>query len=155
MSWLFIIILIVVGVLFLVLEVLVIPGTSVAGILGFIGIMVGVWQAFAQYGTLAGYLTLAVTSVVTAITMYYALKSNTWKRFMLKDTNTSQVNVIEKDKIKPGDIAITVSRLAPAGTIEFEGGYYEAHSYGEFIDPAIHVQVLKVENGKVFVKLNT
>lgn len=155
MSWLFIIILIVVGLLFLVLEVLVIPGTSVAGILGFIGIMVGVWQAFAHHGTMAGYITLVSTGIATAITMYYALKSNTWKRFMLKDTNTAKVNVIEADEIKPGDIATTISRLAPAGTIEFNGEYYEAHSYGEFIDPGTQVQVLKVENGKVFVKFNT
>lgn len=155
MSWLFIVILIVVGLLFLVLEVLVIPGTSVAGILGFIGIMVGVWQAFAHHGNVAGYSTLVSTAVITGITMYYALKSNTWKRFMLKDTNTAKVNVIEEDKIKPGNIAVTISRLAPAGTIEFEGEYYEAHSYGEFIDPNSQVEVLKVENGKVFVKLNT
>lgn len=155
MSWLFILILIIVGLLFLVLEVLVIPGTSVAGVIGFFGIGVGVWQAFANYGSTAGYITLVTTAIVTAITMYFALKSNTWKRFMLKDKNTSKVNVIEEDKIKPGDVAITTSRLAPAGTIEFGGDYYEAHSYGEFIDPGIQVKVLKVENGKVFVKLNT
>mgnify|MGYP000880655284 CR=1 FL=1 len=152
MGWTLIAVLIILGLLFMVLEILIIPGTSVAGILGFICMGIGIWQSFATHGTEAGFYTLAVTLIATFLSLYFSLKSKTWKRFMLNDQITSRVNVISEETIKPGDKGIAISRLAPAGTIEINGIEVEAHTFGEFVNPGTEVSVIRIENNKVIVK---
>ena len=49
MHWVLIATFILIGLVFLVLEILVIPGVGVAGIIGFVLIAVGVWQSYAVY----------------------------------------------------------------------------------------------------------
>ena len=61
MFWLVIVILILIGLAFLLLEILVIPGTGIAGIIGFIILGIGVWQGYVYYGTIAGHWVLAGT----------------------------------------------------------------------------------------------
>lgn len=152
MSWLVIAMLIIVGLLFLVLEILVIPGTAVVGIFGF-GIMgVGIWQAYATYGTIAGHYTLGGTLLFTILSLYFSLKSKTWKKITLNDSVSSKVNVIEEDKVKPGDSGKTVSRLTPTGKAVINGDYYEVRSMGEFIDPGTKIEVIKVNFNKIDVK---
>ncbi|MCF8304773.1 MAG: nodulation efficiency protein D (NfeD) [Bacteroidales bacterium] len=152
MSWLVIAMLIVVGLLFLVLEILVIPGTAVVGIFGF-GLMgVGIWQAYATYGAIAGHYTLGGTLLLTIISLYFSLKSKTWDKITLHDSVNSKVNVIEEEKVKPGDTGKTVSRLTPMGKAIINGDYYEVRSSGEFIDPGTKILVTKVSYNKIDVK---
>ncbi len=152
MGWTLISALIIIGLLFMVIEILLIPGTSFAGIIGFICMAVGVWQAFAAHGLTEGFIALGITLLATFLALYFSLKSNTWKKFMLKDENTTRLNVITEEDIKPGDTGVAISRLALAGTIEINGKEYEAHTFGEFINQGTSVTVVKVENNKIFVK---
>jgi len=76
MTWTIIAVLLAVGFLFLLLEILVLPGTNIAGILGFVLIGVGIWQAYAVYGGAAGTITLGITIVLSFVALYFALKSN-------------------------------------------------------------------------------
>jgi membrane-bound ClpP family serine protease len=152
MGWTLISVLIIVGLLFMVVEILLIPGTSFAGIIGFICIAVGVWQAFAAHSLAEGLIVLGATMAMTFMVLYFSLKSNTWKRFMLKDENTTRLNVITESDIKPGDTGVALSRLALAGTVEINGKEYEAHTFGEFVNQGTTVTVVKIENNKIFVK---
>jgi membrane-bound ClpP family serine protease len=78
--WTVIIILILVGILMMLIEILVIPGSGVAGIIGF-GLMVaGIWLAYVDEGATAGHITLAVTLGVSLIGLLIALRTKTWKR---------------------------------------------------------------------------
>lgn len=152
MSWSIIIILIVIGLIFMVLEILVIPGTSVGGIVALACLGIAIWQSFANYGMTAGLITLGVTLLVSFLALYFSLKSKTWKRLMLTEENTAKVNVIDEDIVKPGKQGITISRLAPAGKVEIDGQEYEAHTFGEYVDPGQKVIVVKIEFNKIYVK---
>ncbi|GAB6278579.1 MAG: hypothetical protein STSR0006_05770 [Lentimicrobium sp.] len=152
MSWSIIIILIVIGLIFMVLEILVIPGTSVGGIVALACLGIAIWQSFANYGTTAGLITLGVTLLVSFLALYFSLKSKTWKRLMLTEENTAKVNVIDEDIVKPGKQGLTISRLAPAGKVEIDGQEYEAHTFGEYVDPGQKVIVVKIEFNKIYVK---
>lgn len=151
MSWFLIFVLIFIGLVFLLLEVLVIPGTTIAGIIGFGLIATGIWQAFTSHGTQAGVLSLIITLFITLVTLYFALKSKTWQRLSLKTSIESKVNTIDESEIKSGDTGITVSRLAPSGKARINGNIFEVHTFGEFIDPGIEIVVVNVEVNKVFV----
>jgi membrane-bound ClpP family serine protease len=152
MTWTVIAILIVIGFLFLLLEVLVLPGTNIAGFIGFALIAIGVWQAFASYGNLAGSLTLAGSVVFSVVALYYSLKSGTWKRASLNKSIDSKVNVIDENEIKIGDCGNTVSRLAPMGKAFINNAYFEVKTQGEFVDEGTEIEVISIEFNKITVK---
>lgn len=153
MSLTIIILLIVTGLLLLVLEILIIPGTSVAGVLGFIAIGIGIWQAWVGYGTTVGVIVTFSTLAGAIASLYFSLKSRTWKRLMLNDTIDSKVNLVDAAKVKPGETGETISRLAPAGKARINGELYEVHSLSGFIDQRIEIEIVKIDHQKIFVKL--
>ena len=129
MHWLLIATFIVLGLLFLILEILVIPGVGIAGVIGFILIAVGVWQSYAAYGAMAGHLVLAGTFVLTVVTLVLSLRGRTWKKLMLSTNIDGKVNTIDLSKIKAGDTGKTVSRLAPMGKAIINGEFFEVSIY--------------------------
>lgn len=153
MTWTIIAVLIGVGFLFLLLEILVLPGTNIAGVLGFVLLGIGIWQAYAVYGGVAGTIALLLIVIFSIIALYIALKSNTWKRAALNKNIEGRVNVIDIDKIKPGDKGKAISRLAPMGKAIINGEYFEVKTNGEFIDQETEIEVVKIEYNKVFVKI--
>lgn len=152
MSWTLIVIFLLAGLLLLLLEVLVIPGATIFGIAGFILLAVSVWQAYAAHGTPEGHYFLFGSIVFTIALLYFALKSRTWRKAMLGSEVNSRVNVIEEDKVKPGDEGRTISRLAPGGKAIINGDYYEVHSLGGYIEPQTPVVVIRVDFSKIIVK---
>ena len=152
MHWLLIATFIVIGLLFLALEILVIPGVGIAGIVGFILIAIGVWQAYAGHGLVAGHLVLGGTFVLTVLTLVLSLRGKTWRRLALSTSIDSKVNVIDEEKIKAGDTGKTVSRLAPMGKAMINGEFYEVSTNGDFIDQQTDIVVLKIEYNKIIVK---
>ena len=153
MNWLLIAVFIVLGLAFLVLELLVFPGFGFSGIIGFILISIGVWQTYEQYGLLAGHLVLSGTFILTLITLILSLRGRTWKKIALSDAIDSRVNVIEEDKIHVGDEGLTTSRLVPMGKALINGEFYEVRTTGAFIDQQSKIVIEKLENNKIFVKL--
>ena len=150
--WTFIIILILVGILMLLLEVLVIPGSGFAGIIGF-GLMVaGIWLAYSREGTKAGHITLAVTLGVNLIGLLLALRSKTWKKAMLSTEIEGRVRTIDPQKLHIGDKGITVSRCAPMGKATFSDKFYEVSALAEFIDESAVIKIVKISGNKIFVK---
>ncbi len=152
MTWTLIIILLLAGLVLLLLEMLVVPGATIFGLLGFALLAVSVWQAYAAHGTPEGHYFLAGSVIFTVVLLYFALKSKTWRKAMLGSEVNSKVNVVEPGKVKPGDEGKTISRLAPAGKAFINGDYYEVHSLGEYIDPQTPIIVIQVEFSKIIVK---
>jgi membrane-bound ClpP family serine protease len=152
MHWVLISVFIILGLVFLALEILVIPGVGVAGIIGFILIAVGVWQSYAAHGVVAGHLVLGGTLVLTVLTLWLSLRGKTWRKLTLSTSIDSKVNVIDEEKVKAGDIGKTVSRLAPMGKAQINGEFYEVSTNGDFIDQQTEIEVLKIDHNKIIVK---
>jgi len=152
MHWVLIAVLILLGLIFLALEILVIPGVGVAGIIGFILIAVGIWQAYAGHGIVAGHLVLGGTLILTVLTLWLSLRGKTWKKISLSTNIDSKVNVIDENIIKPGDTGKTISRLAPMGKAQINGEFYEVSTHGDFIDQQTEITVLKIDHNKIIVK---
>lgn len=153
MSLTIIVLLILIGLMFLVLEILVIPGTSVAGVLGFVAISIAIWQSWAVHGTTVGVIVTFSTIVSTAASLYFSLKSNTWKKFMLNSVISSSVNVVDTGKLRPGDAGVTISRLAPAGKARINDEIVEVHSISGFIDQHTEIMIVKIDHQRITVKL--
>ena len=155
MSWTVIAVLIVVGLLFLLLEILVVPGTTVVGVVGFILVGIGVWQTYISYGSPIGHYVLAGTLVLTVTALGLSLRSKTWKRAMLDAEIDSKVNTYDESAVKVGDEGVTTGRLVPLGKALINGQYFEVRSMGEFINEQTKIVVIKVEFNNIYVKLKT
>lgn len=148
-----IIVLILLGLLLLLLEFAVVPGVTIAGIGGFLLLAYSVYIAFAQYGTLAGIITLLVVLISAPALMFYLIKSRVGRKMILETNIEAKVDTFETDNIHPGDIGLTIGRLAPMGKVRVNGVSMEAQSTGSFIDHNKSVKVLKVYPGKIIVEL--
>lgn len=152
MDWSIIIALLVAGILFLLAEILVLPGATVAGILGFVLIGIAIFLTYKTRSTTEGHIVVAVALVLSVTTLVLALRSRTWKKAMLDRAIDSKVNVIDDQLVKPGDKGVSISRLAPAGKGKINNQIFEVHTQGEFLDPDKKFEVVKVEGYKIIVK---
>ncbi len=155
MTWLIVVSLIVVGIVFLLLEILVVPGATVVGLAGIGMLVTGVVVAFNQYGVPVGIMTLIGALALSLVSIGFALKSNTWKKAMLSSELHGKVNVVESEKIKVGDEGMTITRLNPMGKALINEDYYEVTSKDNLIAENTPVSVVKVEGNKIIVKLKS
>lgn len=151
MSYTLIICLIIIGFILLTLEILVFPGTSVAGILGLGALVFSVYETFATHGNTAGWIMLSCVLAASIVLIIFLLRSKTWKKLQLDTSLDGKVNV-EAEKLQVGQKGLAVSRLAPMGTIEVDGTFYEAQSVLDLIDQKTPVQVVKIEGSKIWVQ---
>ena len=145
------ILLIVLGLALVLTELLIIPGVSIVGIIGFIAMIYGVTKIFIVYGPTAGWIALASVLAACIILTVWVIKTKSWKKVMLDDKLESKVNVIDEQKIKVDDEGQSLSRLAPMGQASFAGEIFEVHSMDGFIDQRMPIKVTKIENNKIFV----
>jgi len=147
-----ILILILAGLVLVLLEVLVIPGTTVVGIAGLGIIAFAIYEGYAALGSVTGHFILLGTIIISVLSLYFALKSNTWNRIKLKASIDGKVNVVEQGKVNVGDEGQSVSRISPSGKAFINDEFFEVHTNGEFIDQETGVVVTQLMDNKIFVK---
>ena len=147
-----IIVLIVVGLLLMIMEITVIPGTGFAGIIGFVIMVTAIWLAYTKQGVTTGNIVLAATLTINIVGIILALRSKTWKNAMLKTVNKGKVNTINKGELKVGDTGTTISRCAPMGKAEFNNVFYEVSTLSEFIDQETQIKIIKISRNKIYIK---
>lgn len=151
--WTVIIILILVGLLMMILEIIVIPGAGVPGIIGMLLMIAGIWLAYSKQGIMAGNITLGVTIAVNVMGLVLALRSKTWKNAMLKTVNAGKVNEIDEDALKVGQQGITISRCVPMGKAKFDNVFYEVSTLSEFINQDQKVEIIRISGNKIYIKI--
>ena len=145
--------LILLALLLFFVEFLLIPGSVVAGILGAISLVCGVYLSYTTIGTTAGHVTLSIACVLSFVLVVVSLRAKTWHRFTQKSQVDSSVeNELEQVEILVGDEGVAKSRLAPVGLVSIKGIDIEAKSTGSYIDPRAEVVVVKVEKARIIVK---
>ena len=146
-----IIVFLVVGAVLIALELVALPG-GVAGILGAVAMIIGIWQAYAQYGTCWGNIALIASVVVVLALLLLMMRNKTWSKMGLKEEVASKVNIVDEEKIAVGATGTTISRLAPAGKAVINGQTCEVHTVSEFIDENRPVEVIKIDGYLIIVK---
>lgn len=140
-----------IGILLCLLEVLVIPGVTIAGVGGFLAMGAGVYFSYQEFGTLGGNIVLACVVVINIIVIIYALRSKTWKSLSLS-TNIDSTVDSDISKINVGDKGYCITRLAPMGRVKIGEYEVEAQSMIGLIGARTKVEVIKVEKSKIIVK---
>lgn len=153
MEMFYIVLLVFFGILFLVAELVLLPGVSVGAILSLVCYGSSIYLAFRDFGPVTGSIVIAVILVLSLVATVVSLRAKTWQRFSLKqEIRSSSMAVTPAEELRPGDRGVTVSRLSPMGKVEIAGRIYEAKSQGAYVDPQRDVEVVGFENFSVIVK---
>ena len=147
-----IITLILLGLLLVLAEILLIPGVGIAGVLGLLAMGGSCAYAFMEMGNMTGIIVTSVNAVLLVVLIIWVLRAQTWKRLSL-ETNIDSKAVVPEVEVSVGDKGRSVTRLAPMGTVRFGDNSLEATSMEGLIDPGMDVQVVAIEDAKIYVSI--
>lgn len=158
-----------VGIVLLLLEVFVIPGFGVAGILGIICIVAGlalsmVLNNFFDFNvTGSEQLTTAViivlfsmvaSIVISVILGKSIMKTPVFRRLVLEDEQRSELGYVSGAQSAGilGKEGFAKTDMRPSGKIEIEGVWYDAIALDGYLEKGTRIYVEKHENYNVFVR---
>lgn len=158
------IILFIVGVILLLVEIFVIPGFGITGILGiilmiaalFFGLITDIDIATTNAISLA-IIQLASTFVLTAIVIFFIWKflpkSQTFNKLILNENLKSKSGYAAKPEIENlvGKVGKSITDLRPAGSILIDNQRIDVVTEGDYIEKDNEVIVKRVEGSKVIV----
>ncbi len=161
------VLLFVLGLIFIVFEIFVVPGFGIPGILGILFVlaalvlaMVGnvrfnfegvpLREAFRAVMTVLGGMGMGLVLIIY-------LSSRIGKRGFLRNValNTDQegyVSVSMEPASLVGRTGVAATDLRPSGRVYLEGEYYDANSLKGFVDKGDKVQVIRYENFQLYVR---
>jgi len=152
MDMFYVVLLVLFGVLFLVSELVFLPGVSVGAVLSLVCYGSAIYLAFRNLGPLAGVAAILAIGLLSLVATVVSLRAKTWQRFSLKQEIRSSSMPRPEEELRVGDRGTTLSRLSPMGKVEIGGRIYEAKSQGPYVDPHREVEVTGFENFSVIVK---
>lgn len=159
----------IVGVILIVLEVFVIPGFGIAGILGIIFTLCGLTFSMlandfldfkiSEPGLLMSSFLIVIGAMFASIMLMVLfgknlLKSSAFKRLVLADEQLAEsgyTSAIIKSNMKD-KTGISRTVLRPSGKIEIDGVWYDAVALDGFIEAGVEVYVEKHESYNLFVR---
>ncbi|NLC49331.1 MAG: hypothetical protein GX762_03050 [Bacteroidales bacterium] len=142
------------GIIFLLAEIFLLPGITISGIAGFIFLIGGIAYAYMYMGNMAGNMTLIISAFLIMGSFLYFIKSKSLRRISLTTNIDSKVDMSDLQKIKVGDVGITQSRLNPMGKVFINDLTVEAKSIdGQMIDEDTEVIVIKIDWANIIVSI--
>jgi membrane-bound serine protease (ClpP class) len=158
------ILLVLVGLVLLAVELFVIPGFGITGILGILGLIAGLTLSLIGAGATAEIVIGAITRV--AVSLLVALAASVvLLRFLPKlpfgrqlilhtglGADTGYASAPESDRQWLGMQGTAVSPLRPAGIADIDGKRVDVVSQGEWIDAGAPITVIRVDGNRIVVR---
>lgn len=146
------VILVLLATVLLTVEVALIPGFGVAGVLGILSMLASVFYAFFVVGNVAGWITIIVSGLVCVSLFLWALYGKSLDRLALKKNIDSNVKGDELSKFNVGDRGVTRARLALIGEACINGEVVEVKSEMGFIDENEEIEIIRISGGTIYVE---
>lgn len=151
-DWFIVLLLLIVGLAMLLTEIFLV-GIFVIGILGIIFMVGGVVMAYGYFGNEIGMSVLFTSILLTSITLYHALRQETWKFMALSNHSDSDFETPTEDNLLIlGQEGITISALRPIGTAQFGNDTFEVRTFGKYLDNNSIVYIAKIDRRKIYVE---
>ena len=144
--------LMVLGVILLVVEIALIPGVGITGVLGVLSLIVAICYSFFTLGALIGWLCVAVVLVACVALFLWAVYGKTLDKVALKENIYSTVENADANELKIGDKGVALTRLALIGEVDFDGRIVEVKSGNGFIDEGTNVVIDRINNSNIIVR---
>ena len=154
MPWVYAFSLLILGFVLILLEIFIIPGFNIFGVIGFLTVCAGVGYAYVSIGFWEAAEVAGLGLVGTAVLIRMLIRARAWSRLVL-GSDTSRVRGF--DSVDPGRDTLLGERgealtaLRPAGRARFGEQVVDVVSEGGFIGRGERVEVLQVAGNRVVV----
>ncbi len=157
MSTVVIVVLFIIGITLMALELFVIPGFGISGILGIAALITGI--VFATDSVLEGVVITGGTLVVLLVLAYLSFRSPAtnplWRKLALHSKQTNDQGYVAakaENKQYLGQTGTALTPLRPAGAADFNGQRIDVVTDGEFIARDRRIEVIAVAGTRVIVR---
>jgi len=154
-DWSVVLTLLVTGFLLLLIEVLVIPGFGLPGIVGLGFLFGGAATAYTQLSPAAGICTALGSAAIIALGLRLIPRTQLWRRLRLDSTERRQ----DGYSSAPAELAALVGRtgraltsLRPSGAALIDGHRVDVVTEGLFVAEQTEITVVRVDGGRVVVR---
>ena len=151
---------IVVGILFVAIEILVIPGFGIAGILGITAIVASVFRIFQNDAITVVSVAAILGALLLALGFWIVPNSRLGHILMLRTrlktftSKESAQNELVPDRTRLlGQRGTATSDLRPAGVAHFSGNRVDVVTEGDYISSGSPIEVTLVEGNRVIVRI--
>lgn len=147
--------LILLGLALVAVEVYLVPGFNVVGVMGVILAGAGVGYAFVEGGAVGGLAAMAGTCVVGGLLLAVLWRTGAWDRFILNDSlprEDADARTESRARLI-GKAGVALSPLRPTGVAEVEGERVEVCSDGPFIAAGSRIRVVAMDRTRFLVRL--
>jgi len=141
-----------IGLLLLIAEFYLFPGTTFIGVIGLLVLAIALVMTFNKFGIATGLLTLLITALVGGALLYQGYKTFSSSGMALTKEIDGKVNELENVHFKAGTEGFAYTDLRPVGKAFINGHKYEVHSLANFIEKDTPIVVHKIEVNKIIVK---
>jgi membrane-bound serine protease (ClpP class) len=153
-----------IGVVLLLVEVLVVPGFTIAGVAGVLALVAGLGLALVGAGATVSAVVTALGRVAVSILIAMAgslvlmrfLPHLPFGRRLVLETDmeadAGYVSAPESDRQWLGRTGTAISPLRPAGIADIEHARVDVVSDGEFIDAGTFIEVTRVDGNRIVVR---
>lgn len=145
------------GLALIAIEVYLVPGLNVFGILGLVLMVFAVGYVFTESGLLGGTVTLLGSAAACGLMFWAMWQSGAWERFVLSTSlgrspsETNREN--EQRSVYLGKRGTAMTPLRPTGIAEIDGRRIEVVTEGEFIAAGSRIRVVAMDRRRFFVRL--
>jgi membrane-bound serine protease (ClpP class) len=142
----------VLGLILLFVEVAIVPGFGVAGILGVLALGAGAVAAWTELGPVWGAVSGGVSVFAAVVMLVWLPKSRAGRKMVLEHSQANAVSQEDRSALV-GRRGITVTPLRPIGRVRFGQDEVDVITEGEYIDSNQEVEVMIVEGARVVVRV--
>ena len=149
---LLVVLLMVVGVVLLALEILVIPGFGLVGLLGCAAILAACAVAWVGLGAVYGLLALGAGIAAAAVLLWLFPRTSVGRAMVLQTTQRGARGADARLLELVGREGRALTPLRPSGSVEIGDRTIDVVTDGVYVVPGAPVRVVKVEGARVLVE---
>lgn len=148
-----VVVLILSGILLLGVELFILPGFGVAGIVGIAAMGAGVVAAWFHLGAFWGSVAVAGTLTASVLMLVVTFRSKVVRKRFVLDAHLPTGGGTESQDLSAlvGKTGTAHTDLRPAGIAEIEGERLDVVSDGGYIERGISIRVVEIEGPRVIV----
>ena len=152
MGILFIIALVITALLLLLVELFLIPGSSLAAFLSAVCLAWAVAYAFINISAMAGIITLVIALILGFFVLTVFMKSKTLDKVALTEDISATVDRSAAEQVKVGDKGYAITRLALIGNADINGHVVEVRSASGFLNEKTPIEVIRITDKEIVVQ---
>ena len=143
------------GVFFIMIEIFLIPGTTIFGVAGAGAIIAALYFAFTNEPAWLGNASVVATVGLSIIMFFLGKKMAQSKELSLAEKELSgRVNEQKYfGDVEIGNQGTALSALRPNGTIKINGNRFEAQAQSGYIQSGTEVKVVEIQHQKLIVQI--